>query len=152
MATNVIRSGQQNSMTRLPDLMDRLFRESFVMPTVFDQTLGGSARPSLPVNLLETPESYILYVALPGMKPDNADIQVVGREVTVKGHFEIATPEKSSWIWHGIPSGEFFETFTLPVDVQGEGTEATYENGILTLTLPKAEHLRPKSIKVSTAK
>jgi HSP20 family protein len=76
----------------------------------------------------------------------------VGREVTIKGQFETSTPENANWIWQGIPSGEFFETYTLPVEVQGDSTEASYEHGILSLKLPKAEHLRPKNIKVNVAK
>lgn len=153
MADTVSRYQPQNSgMTRLPDLMDRLFRESFVMPSVFDRTVNGAGRPTLPVNLFETQEGYVLNAALPGLNPEALDLQVVGREVTIKGRFEPATPENANWIWQGIPSGEFFETYTLPVDVQGDQTEASYEQGILTLKLPKAEHLRPRSIKVQINK
>jgi HSP20 family protein len=139
-------------MTRLPDLMDRLFRESFVLPTALDRSVSGGSRGSLPVNLFETPDGYVLTVALPGMNPEQLDIQVVGREISIKGSFESTVPENGKWIWQGIPSGEFYETFTLPVEVQGDTTEANYEHGVLSLTLPKAEHLRPKSVKVNVAK
>jgi HSP20 family protein len=139
-------------MTRLPDLMDRLFRESFVMPAMLDRTVNGAGRPSLLVNLFETPDGYVLNAALPGLDPENIDLQVVGREVTIKGQFETVAPENASCIWQGIPSGGFFETYTLPVEVQGDGTEASYEHGILSLKLAKAAHLRPKSIKVNVTK
>ena len=153
MANTVSRyQPQQNGMTRLPEVMDRLFRESFVMPSLLDRSLGGNGRPSLPVNLFETPEGYVLNAALPGLDPEKIDLQVVGREVTIKGQFEAQVPENGNWIWQGIPSGEFFETYTLPVEVQGDSTEASYEQGILSLKLPKAEHLRPKSIKVNVGK
>src|ERR687886_11608 len=82
MANSVSRYQPQTSLTRLPDLVDRLFRESFVAPTFFDRSFGGSNRPVLPVNLFETPESYVMHLALPGMKPENLDIQVAGREVS----------------------------------------------------------------------
>lgn len=152
MANTVSRYQPQNGMTRLPEVMDRLFRESFVMPSLLDRSLGGNGRPSLPVNLFETPDGYVLDAALPGLDPEKIDLQVVGREVTIKGQFEARVPENGNWVWQGIPSGEFFETYTLPVEVQGDSTEASYEHGILSLKLPKAEHLRPRSIKVSVAK
>jgi HSP20 family protein len=153
MADTVTRYHPQNGgLTRLPDLMDRLFRESFVMPSLVDRSVGGTARPSLPVNLFETPEGYVLHAALPGLDPAQLEIQVVGREVTIKGQFEAITPENGNWIWQGIPSGEFYETYTLPVEVQSDSTQASYAQGILALTLPKAEHLRPKSIKVQVSK
>jgi HSP20 family protein len=150
---SITRYQPQTSVTRLPDLVDRLFRESFVAPGFFDSTQwGGSPRPTLPVNLFETSEGYIMHVAVPGLTPENLDIQVMGREVAIKGKREVSTPEKGQWLWQGIQSGEFYEAFTLPVEVNGESVEATYDHGILTIMLPKAEHLRPKSIKVQTAK
>lgn len=152
MANTVSRYQPQNGMSRLPDVMDRLFRESFVMPSLLDRSLSGSGRPSLPVNLFETGDGYVLNAALPGLDPEKIDLQVVGREVTIKGEFESIVPENSNWIWQGIPTGEFFETYTLPVEVQGDSTEASYERGILSLKLPKAEHLRPRSIKVNVTK
>jgi HSP20 family protein len=152
MADSVTRYPTQNGMTRLPDLMDRLFRESFVLPTVFERGVNGSGRPSLPVNLIETGEGYEFFAAIPGLDPEKLDIQVVGREVSIKGTIEGNWPEQGKWLWQGIPTGEFFESFTLPVEVQGDATEATYEHGILALKLPKAEHLRPKSVKVNVSK
>jgi HSP20 family protein len=152
MADSVTRYSTQNGMTRLPDLMDRLFRESFVLPTVLDRSMNGSARSSLAVNLFEAGDNFVLHVALPGLDAEKLDIQVVGREVSIKGSVESVAPENGKWLWQGIPTGEFFESFTLPVEVQGDKTEATYEHGILALTLPKAEHLRPKSVKVNVAK
>jgi HSP20 family protein len=135
----------QTTLARLPDLVDRLFQESFVMPSFFDRTWSKSAWP---VNLFETPESYIMHVAIPGLTPDHLNVQVVGREVSIQGKIELSTPEKGNWIWQGIPAGEFSQTFTLPVEVDGDGVEATYDYGILTLGLPKAAHLRPKNIEI----
>ena len=152
MATNITRYQPQTTpLTRLPDLVDRLFRESFVVPSFWDRSFfGGTSRAALPVNLFETPESYIMHCALPGLKPENLDIQVVGREVTIKGTYELNTPENGQWVWQGIPSGEFYESFTLPMEIESDKVQASYDHGILTLGLPKAEHLRPKSIKVQT--
>lgn len=149
MASTVTRYQPQNGVTRLPDLMERLFRESFINPSAVDRQFGNANRPTLPVNLFEFGDKYVMHAALPGLGTDNLDIQVAGREVTIKGTFEVATPEGGNWIWQGIPTGEFYETYTLPVELDGNSTEASYERGILSIVLPKAEHIRPKSIKVT---
>jgi HSP20 family protein len=152
MASSVTRYQPQSSLTRLPDMIDRLFQESFVAPTAIDRFFGGTSRPSLAVNMYESAEGYTLEAALPGLSPDSLDIQVAGREVQLKGKFQREVPENVTWIWRGIPSGDFFETYSLPAEVDGDKVEATYDAGIVTIKLPKAEHLRPKSIKVSVAK
>jgi HSP20 family protein len=150
MQNTVTRYQPQPTTTRLPDLVSRLFNESFVMPSLFDSTgFGGTARPSLPVNLYESTESYVLQAALPGLDAENLEIKVTGREIAIKGQFQSQIPENVSPIWQGIPTGQFYESYTLPADLDSEKVEATYEHGILWLTLPKAEHMRPKQVKVS---
>jgi HSP20 family protein len=154
MANTLARYGTpQSTLTRLPDLVDQLFRDSFVLPSFWDRTYsGGTPRPMLPANLFETTDSYVMHLAIPGLNPENIDIQVVGREVTVKGKIELNTPENGQWILQGIPTGEFAETFTLPADIDSENVQASYDYGILSLGLPKAAHLRPKNIKVNVTK
>lgn len=149
MANTVTRYQPGTGVTRLPDMVDRLFRESFVMPSAFNDFWGGTARPGLPANLFETEESYVLQVGLPGLNPENVEIQVMGRELSIKGRFETWVPEKGNWIWQGLPSGEFYEKFTLPVEVERDHADAAYNHGILSITLPKTEYAKPKSIKVS---
>ena len=150
MASSVTRYQPTSGVTRLPDLFERLFQESWVAPSFFDRASGGAAQPTMNVNLFETQDGYVMHAALPGLTPDNLDIEVMGREVAIKGTIALHSPENGSWIWQGIPTGEFYQRFTLPVEVQGDNVEASYDYGILTLSLPKAEHLRPKSIKVSS--
>src|SRR5579872_3123956 len=154
MASNMTRyQPQTNGVTRLPDVLDRLFQQSYIMPSLWDRSFaGGGTRPTLPVNLFETPESYVFHAALPGVKPENLDIQVVGHELTIKGKVETSAPEKGSWIWQGIPTGEFYESYTLPVEIEGDNVQASYDFGILSLVLPKAAAHRPKNIKVNVTK
>jgi HSP20 family protein len=115
---------QSTGVTRLPDLVNQLFNESFVAPSLFDRSFaGGTTRPSLPVNLWETTDGYVMQAALPGMSADNLDIQVTGREVSVRGKLEVTSPENGTWIWQGIPGGEFFETYTLPAEIESDAVE-----------------------------
>jgi len=152
MANTVSRYQPHNSVTRLPDLMDRLLQESFVIPGMLDRAGGQGAQSVMPVNLYESGDAYTLQLALPGLSADNIDIQVIGREVTVKGTSKSEAPEGVRWIWRGIPNGEFQETYTLPAEVQGDKTQASYEYGILAITLPKAEHLKPRTVQVTVNK
>lgn len=133
--------------TRLPDLIDKLFRESIIAPTVFDR-LSDVVRTS---NLLETKDAFIVQLMLPGVDPEKIQIQVVDRQLLVKAPCVIPTVENSTYLFHGLHSGEFAETFTLPMEVVGDRAEATYDRGILLVTLPKAEYAKPKVIEVHTS-
>ena len=135
-------------ITRLPDMISRLFDESFVMPSVFDR----SFRHVLGSNLHETDDEYIVQVALPGVDAEQVDIQVAGKQLTLKGSYSIPTPENATVVWKGIGEGTFVESMTLPGEVDTSKAGAGYEHGILSITLPKAEHAKPKSITVSVAK
>jgi HSP20 family protein len=130
--------------TRLPDLIDKLFRESFIAPTAFDRFFDG-VRTS---NLLETKDAFIVQLVLPGVDPEKIDIQVVDRQLLVKAAFVIPTVEHATYLYHALHSGEYSETFTLPMEVLGDKAEATYDRGILLVTLPKAEHAKPTMIEV----
>ena len=150
MASALIRSTPTTGtgITRLPDVISRLFDESFVMPSVFDR----SFRQAPGSNLYETDDEYIVQVALPGVDAEQVDIQVTGQQLTLKGSYSIPTPENATVVWKGIGEGSFVESMTLPVEVDASTAEARYEYGILSITLPKAEHAKAKTITVSVAK
>jgi len=136
------------SLTRLPDMIDQLFRESFVFPTRFERFFD-TRRYS---NLLETEKAYIVQLMMPGIDINKVNVQVVGRQLTIKATCEIPTYEHAAYLWHGLVDEEFAEVFTLPLEVVGEKAEATYDLGILTITLPKLEQAIPKPIKVHAYK
>lgn len=148
MSTDLNRRQPNGGITRLPDLMNRLFQESFVMPSV----LEGSIGQGLSSRILETNDSYVVQVALPGVDTEKIDIQISGQEMTLKGAYSVPTPQGARVLWGGPMNGEFTEGFTLPGEVDPGKAEAGYDNGILTITVPKAEHVKPKSIKVQTTR
>lgn len=150
MATALTRYTPTNGVgfTRLPDVIGRLFDESFVMPSVLDR----SFRQVLGSNLYETNEEFVIQVALPGIDADKLDIQVTGPQIVIKGQYNLPAPENAVPVWQGIAGGQFVETMTLPGEVNSANAEAHYEGGVLTLTLPKAEHIKAKSIKVNVAR
>lgn len=136
-------------MVTLRDAMDRLFQESFIRPTrSWDRDLRE--RPfQLPLDVYTTPEEIVVVAALPGLTPDEVSIAIEGDTLTIKG--ELRPPlENVEYLFQERPYGAFSRTLTLNVPVETDKAEAVFENGVLTLTLPKAEETKPKVIKVKS--
>lgn len=133
----------------LRDAMDRLFQESFVRPTN-----GWTASAPAPVDLHEDEHSYVLEVALPGWKPEDVNITFQDGTLTLSGqHSQETEPEKNGKTWHlrERKMGSFSRSFTFPTAVDADKAKASYENGVLTLTMPKAESAKPRQIKIGPA-
>jgi HSP20 family protein len=135
-------------MTPLSEAIDRLFRDAFTWPRAFGEAFGPPGGGGMAGNLYETDESYILQVPLPGVKVDELEITARENVLTLQGKTEIAAPEGARAIWGGMGDQEFREQIQLPGDVDAERASAEYRDGILTLTLPKEEHARVRTIKV----
>ncbi|HCG00850.1 MAG TPA: hypothetical protein DEV93_09950 [Chloroflexi bacterium] len=146
MPNTPVRYRPENSLTRLPDVIDQLFRDSFVMPTRFDRFFEGKRA----ANLLETDSAYIVQLLIPGADAKELQINVVGQQLTVKCISTVPTTENATYLYQGLFGEEFSDVFTLPTEVDGEKAKASYANGFLTITLPKAANAMPKAIKVST--
>ncbi len=134
-------------MMTLREAMDQLFEESFVRPA---RSWGESSRERplrLPLDVYTTPEEIAIVASLPGLTPDELDIVIQGDTLTIRG--ELRPPlENVEYLFQERPYGAFSRTLTLNVPVDAGKAEAVFENGALTLTLPKAEETRPKVIKV----
>jgi len=131
----------------LRNAMDRLFEDSFVRPArVWADVDGGSV---LPVDVYQTDEDLVIKASLPGFKPEEVDISITGDTLTIKGeHKAEEETREADYLVKERHWGTFSRTMTLPVDIQSEKAEAIFENGVLRLTLPKAEEVKPKQIKV----
>jgi HSP20 family protein len=128
----------------LREAMNQLFEGSFITPGV----LGGqSGFP--PADLHVTDEDVVVHLAIPGIKPDDVNISVTGDTVTVSGEVKREQrSEKSHAHYEEIWRGRFQRSFQLPIQVDANKAEATFENGLLTLTLPKSEATKPRKIQV----
>ena len=146
MATNIVR---YNRPTPLTEAMEQLFRDAFAWPRLSGAAAsGGTNGVGLGSNLYETSNGYVMQVLLPGVKADELELTANRNVLTIQGTTSIAAPEGARGIWVGLTGGQFREQFTLPGEVDADGAGAEYHDGILTLTLPKAEHLRVKTIKI----
>ncbi len=91
----------------------------------------------------------VVKASVPGVKPEDIDISITGEMLTVKGEFKSETKSDSaSVIRQERRFGTFERTMSLPTQVVADKAKAEFENGVLTLTLPKAEEVKPKTIKV----
>lgn len=105
----------------------------------------------LPVDVYTTDNEIVVTASVPGVNPDSIDITVEDEVLTIKSEIP-ARLENVNYLFVERFHGSFSRSLKLNVPVNVEDIEATFENGILTLVLPKAEEARPKVIKVQTAK
>lgn len=136
-------------MVSLRDAMDRLFEDSFVRPQGERSLVAGRER-SLAVDVYETEDDLVVEASLPGIKPEEVDISVVGNTLTIKGEREEHREKEEEGKYHFREQryGAFQRSISLPVEVNADKAEATFENGALKLSLPKAEEAKPKRIEV----
>jgi len=135
-------------MATLREAMDRLFEESLFWPRSRFSMWNGEP-VTLAVDLYEKDDALVLKASLPGLKPEDVDISITGDTLTIKG--EIKAEEETArdnYHYRERRYGAFARSLTLPVSVNADQAEATFENGVLTLTLPKAEEVKPKHIEV----
>ena len=144
--TDLVRWEPFGGLTSLRQAMDRLFEDSFVRPSRLWPELVGE-EPAL--NVYQTDKDVVVKASLPGIKPEEVDISVTGDVLTIKGEHKEEEEEKKVDYFHKEHRyGAFRRSMTLPVSVKAEKADATFENGILTITLPKTEEVKPKQIKV----
>jgi HSP20 family protein len=140
----IIRWEPFREMSTLQGRMDRLF----------DQVWGGRQESWLPaVDVFDTKESVVLKAEIAGMDPDDIQIEVEDNVLTIKGErkFEEKVDEER---YYRVERrfGSFQRSLALPQGVKADDIVAAYEDGILTVTVPKVEEEKPKKIEVKAAK
>ena len=132
----------------LRSVMDDLFAQGFSRPWRALPMLDYES--TFPIDILETDEAVEVKAALPGYGPDEVDITVTGDALTIRAQHIPASEGSENGGNRNTPQASLARSFTLPVMVDAEKAEATYEYGMLYLTLPKAESVRPKQIRIGT--
>lgn len=145
--SSLIRWDPFGELMSLRQAMDRLFEQSVVRPSSIISSLWEGSGVALDV--YQTDTDVVVKAALPGVKPEDVEITITGDTLTIKG--ETKTEEevkRENYFRQERRHGTFSRTVTLPSNLQTDKAEATFEHGVLTLTVPKAEEVRPKTIKV----
>ncbi len=151
MATRMIRRYDPFAEAiSLRNMMDRLMESAFVNPAQWLSTNGGFDAPA--IDVIENADGFIIKAALPGWKPENVEITVENGVLTLCGEVKEETEhndEASKYHVREIRQNSFTRRVSLPTEVEADKAKAEFENGVLTLSLPKAEVVKPKQIKIS---
>lgn len=134
-----------NPLNQLRTEMDKLF--SGFLPEAHEAFWPG-ARNQPAVNLWETPEAVHVELEVPGTKGDELDLSVVGNQLTVRIERPDLQQDGVTYHRRERPVGTFTRVLELPTDVNADQVAAELHNGVLTVTLPKAEAAKPRKISV----
>jgi HSP20 family protein len=143
---NIIRWDPFGEMVYLRQAMDHLFDESFPRPWGLVHRDGETF---VPLDVYETEDELVVKASLPGVKSEDVDVSITGDTLSIKGEFKSEEEtKKPSYYCQERRYGSFHRAVTLPTQVESDKAEAVFEHGILTLTMPKAEAAKPRTIKI----
>ncbi len=138
---NITRYNPFSEGVSLREAMNNLYEDSFIA------RVGQNGR-GMASNLYETPAGFVFQLPIPGVTPDEIEITAQQDTLHVKWATNVRVPESATTHWSGFASSQYQQSFTLPAAINADKAEANYENGVLTLTLPKAEHAKGRTVKV----
>ena len=142
--SNLIRWEPAREMMTLREAMDHLFDDAFTRPLTLRD---GWSAPA--IDMYQTDDEVVVKASLPGVKADEVQINITGEVLTLKGETR-QVEEKKDKAWHMREQrwGAFERAIALPTEVVADKAKAEFENGILTISLPKAEEVKPKIINI----
>lgn len=147
--TLVRRTSPLGELVSLRSAMDRLFEDSFVRPR---GAWGFAAETgaSLPLDVTNTPDALLVEAALPGIRPDDVEITVEDGTLTIRAESASERQEaQGETIVSEIRRGSMVRSISLPSGLEADKASATFENGILRLSFPRAEAVKPRQIRIN---
>ena len=142
--SNLIRWEPAREFMTLREAMDHLFDDAFTRPLTLRD---GWSVPA--VDMYQTDDEVVLKASIPGFKAEDVQISVTGDILTLRGEMKQEEEKKDkAWYMREQRWGSFERSVALPTAVVSDKAKAEFENGILTVTLPKAEEVKPKTITV----
>ena len=145
MAEYVARWDPFRDVVTLREAMDRLMEDSYAPRR--QMANNHDRRFRLPIDAYVTPEEIVVLANMPGVKPEDVEIMLEGDTLTIRAE-RPAPLENVNYAIQERSYGAFQRTVNINVPVDADKAEAKFENGLLTLTIPKAEAARPKQIQV----
>jgi HSP20 family protein len=145
--TRIVRWQPMRDMASVRDAMERMADERFFrMPVPFAPWIEGT----LAVDMYDTADSVVVKATIPGVKAEDIQVSVTGDTLTVKTEVkEEQEIKRENYLRRERRYGSSCRSVTLPGGLESDKAEADYTDGVLTLTFPKAEEVKPKSIKVT---
>jgi HSP20 family protein len=137
-----VRWSPRRELVSLREAMDRLLEEGLA-----EKRLGGHGEARLPIDVYTTAAEIVVIAAMPGVPPEEVEVTLESDTLTIRG--ELPPPlENVEYIFQERSCGRFSRALTLNVPIDAENIEATFNNGLLTLTLPKSTPVKPKTITI----
>ncbi len=115
---------------------------------LFDSRFSETSVVGFPVDVYETPTELVVRADLPGVQPDRIRVQHHNGQIYIRAARTAEAPEDASWLLRQTPEGEMVRALSISVPVDVERVSASYDAGVVELHLPKAEHARPREIRV----
>jgi HSP20 family protein len=131
----------------IQDRMNRLFEQTLSRSRAEEGIAPSTWAPA--VDIYETPETIVMKAELPGLSQEDIEIQIHDNTLTLRGERRFAKDvEQENYLRIERPYGAFQRSFTLPATVHQDKIRAVFRDGVLELTLPKAEEAKPKKIAI----
>lgn len=146
--TIVRRPSPFGELVSLRQAMDRLFEDSFVRPRMWaGSTLESS---SLALDAKVTSDELLVQASLPGVKPEDVEITIENGTLTISAESRSESKDESNqYLLQEIRRGSFARSVTLPNGLEPDKAAASFDNGILTLRIPRAEQVKPRTIRIT---
>ena len=133
----------------LHHLVDRMYEQTFAPFTGGSLSDGGSTGfQSLPVNVWETEDAYLATLMAPGLDEPTINVTVHEDTLAIEGALVVQVPEGAKAVWQEFGPSRFRRSLRLGAAVDSSKVEALYRNGLLMITMPKAENARPRKVQV----
>jgi len=145
MAIDMWRTRPYSSFnTPLRQWVDRVFDEALTR----EASNGSAGYQSLPVNVWETPDGYHAALLAPGLDDQSINVTVHEDTLVIEGELKVSVPEGAKPVWQEFGPAKFRRSLRLGSAVDPARVEAIFRNGLLLVTMPKAEHAKPRHIQV----
>ena len=144
--TIIRRPSPLGELMSLRQAMDRLFEDSFVRPARSLSTFGEGL---MPLDIRHATDEIVVEAALPGVKPDDVAITIEQGTLTIRAESSSERREESEYLVQEIRRGVASRTVSLPSGLEADRATATFDDGVLTLRIPRAEQVKPRQIRIT---
>ena len=148
---SLTRWGPFDDLVSLRNAMEQLMEESVVPSWVARSERPSAGEVRLPLDAYATDEEIVIIAPVPGVDPDDVEITLESETLTIRGELK-APLENVDYLLLERPYGTFVRNLRVNVPVETENIEASFDDGELKIVLPKAEQVRPRTIKVKAKK
>ncbi len=130
--------------------IDQVFNQLFGGPSVFRNNVDQKWQPR--VDVVETADAFVLTAELPGVNKDDLAIRFEDGVLTLEGERKRSDAENTNYLRSETVYGKFNRSLKVNTRVKEDAIDARFENGLLTVSIPKAEEVKPREIKIKTSR